>query len=197
VWSTASELRPGCTASKAAKVACFRRESGCLPPGAWRPVMYVGRSQIQREQGGHPAGRAKPHLTSSRHHCRLGEQLHAPRPCGGPPSCQLVHEHGPCAEWTEAHLSPATTTRESDMFVPNRANQGLARGGRKWPLNEAQIPNFRGERVHVISRHPASVTTAPRWVRARGIPSLAKPTGAAWRRCRRPRNSEMKPSYMR
>ena len=123
-------------------MACFRRESGCLPPGAWRPVMYVGRSQIQREQGGHPAGRAKPHLTSSRHHCRLGEQLHAPRPCGGPPSCQLVHEHGPCAEWTEAHLSPATTTRESDMFVPKSGESGSGAGRQKMALERGTNPKL-------------------------------------------------------
>jgi hypothetical protein len=28
---------------------------------------------------------------------------------------------------------------------------GVARGGREWPLNDGQIPNFRGVRVHASS----------------------------------------------
>jgi hypothetical protein len=30
---------------------------------------------------------------------------------------------------------------------------GLARGGRKWSLNDGQTPNFRGVRVHVSTGH--------------------------------------------
>jgi hypothetical protein len=35
----------------------------------------------------------------------------------------------------------------SDGKVVESNDKGLARGGRKWSLNDGQIPNFRGVRV--------------------------------------------------
>jgi hypothetical protein len=47
---------------------------------------------------------------------------------------------------------PCSRFKIQSCFPPTacfRRGLGLARGDRKWPLNDGQIPNFRGERVHV------------------------------------------------